>query len=128
VTLTQGDFATEDRLELHRSVWVGSFEKARRGPQDSRRVRPGPRPSFSTLIHDGHCISGGAGVQPRVPCLMLLSRLLIGGCRAAVTRTATSAPSSRLPTPQLPHGRAPLPLALTSTSPRLHHKDEPSLP
>jgi len=24
---TQGDFATEDRLELHRSVWVGSFEK-----------------------------------------------------------------------------------------------------
>jgi hypothetical protein len=27
VTLTQGDFATEDRLELHRSVWVGSFEK-----------------------------------------------------------------------------------------------------
>jgi hypothetical protein len=55
------------------------LREARRGPQDSRRVRPGPRPSFSTLIHDGHCISGGAGVQPRVPCLMLLSRLLIGG-------------------------------------------------
>ena len=55
------------------------LREARRGPQDSRRVGPGPRASFSTLIHDGHCISRGAGVQPRVPCLMLLSRLLIGG-------------------------------------------------
>ena len=55
------------------------LREARRGPQDSRRVGPRPRPSFSTLIHDGHCISRGAGVQPRVPCLMLLSRLLIGG-------------------------------------------------
>jgi uncharacterized protein YndB with AHSA1/START domain len=27
VTLTQGDFATEERLELHRSGWTESFEK-----------------------------------------------------------------------------------------------------
>jgi len=27
VTLTQGDFATEERLELHRSGWADSFEK-----------------------------------------------------------------------------------------------------
>jgi uncharacterized protein YndB with AHSA1/START domain len=27
VTLTQGDFATEERLELHRSGWNDSFEK-----------------------------------------------------------------------------------------------------
>ncbi|RYU14323.1 SRPBCC family protein [Nocardioides iriomotensis] len=27
VTLTQGDFATEERLELHRSGWAESFEK-----------------------------------------------------------------------------------------------------
>ena len=27
VTLTQGDFATEERLELHRSGWADSFDK-----------------------------------------------------------------------------------------------------
>jgi uncharacterized protein YndB with AHSA1/START domain len=27
VTLTQGDFTTEERLELHRSGWTDSFEK-----------------------------------------------------------------------------------------------------
>jgi uncharacterized protein YndB with AHSA1/START domain len=27
VTLTQGDFATEERLELHRNGWADSFEK-----------------------------------------------------------------------------------------------------
>ncbi len=27
VTLTQGEFATEERLELHRSGWADSFEK-----------------------------------------------------------------------------------------------------
>jgi hypothetical protein len=27
VTLTQGEFATSERLELHRSGWADSFEK-----------------------------------------------------------------------------------------------------
>jgi uncharacterized protein YndB with AHSA1/START domain len=27
MTLTQGEFATEERLELHRSGWAGSFDK-----------------------------------------------------------------------------------------------------
>jgi hypothetical protein len=27
LTLTQGEFATEERLELHRSGWADSFER-----------------------------------------------------------------------------------------------------
>ena len=57
MTLTQGDFATEERLELQSQRLGRQFREAGRGPQGSRSLDPGPRPSFSTVIQDGYCIS-----------------------------------------------------------------------